>query len=371
MVPRRDRPTPRNGHNDHSSDTGDVGHAFAQFVSRVRDYAIFMLDRHGTILTWNEGAERIKGYHADEIIGKHIAVFYTPEDRARGLPDQLLKTADVQGRVEEENWRVRKNGTRFWADVVITAVRDEDGNLTGFGKVTRDLTERKEAETALAELAGRLLRVQDDERRQLARDLHDTTSPAISALMMRLHRLRQRAMDRRDPVDETVIREAITQSDAVTAAIRSVATVLHPPLLEQSGLLASLRWFLQAYGSRTGARIDADLPQALERLPHDLEIALFRVVQECVSNVAREVSAKRTQVTLTAGKGDLKLTIKLEAQLPSVAVSRIRHGRGEAGIGLAGLRERLRQFGGRIDVVENGDHVSIQAVVPVAPPARG
>lgn len=370
MGPSRNRSNSHNDHHDPSGDA-DLGQAFAQFVTRVRDYAIFMLDRSGNILTWNEGAERIKGYSADEIIGKNIAVFYTPEDRARGLPDQLLKTADVQGRVEEENWRVRKNGTRFWADVVITAVRDAEGNLTGFGKVTRDLTERKEAETALAELAGRLLRVQDDERRQLARDLHDTTSPSISALMVRLQRLRQRAMDRHDMVDETVVREAITQADAVTAAIRSVATVLHPPLLEQSGLLASVRWFLQTYGSRTGARIEADLPQTLVRLPHDLEIALFRVVQECVSNVAREVSAKKTRVALAAAIGELMLTIKLEAQLPSVAVNRIRHGRGEAGIGLAGLRERLRQFGGRIDVVENGDHVSIQAIVPVEAPSRG
>ncbi len=112
-------------------------------VEGVMDYAIFSMDSSGHITSWNVGAERIKGYKADEIIGKHFSAFYTPEDRERDLPGFVLKTAAEQGHFEGEGWRVRKNGQRFWASVVVTALRDESGNLNGFSKVTRDMSDRK------------------------------------------------------------------------------------------------------------------------------------------------------------------------------------------------------------------------------------
>ena len=115
-------------------------------VERVKDYAIFMLDPSGRVVSWNSGAERIKGYQADEIIGQSFSRFYPDEDIGRGRPQRLLKTAAAEGQVEDEGWRVRKDGSRFWADIVITALRDEDGNLRGFSKVTRDITDRKRAE---------------------------------------------------------------------------------------------------------------------------------------------------------------------------------------------------------------------------------
>src|SRR5438874_420469 len=107
-----------------------------------------MLDATGKIVTWNEGAERIKGYTADEIIGRHFSIFYPPEDARSRKPDWELEVAKREGRYEEEGWRLRKDGTRFWANVVITALRDESGKLRGFGKVTRDLTERRRQENA-------------------------------------------------------------------------------------------------------------------------------------------------------------------------------------------------------------------------------
>ncbi|HEX8851282.1 MAG TPA: PAS domain-containing sensor histidine kinase [Gemmatimonadaceae bacterium] len=121
-------------------------------VETVQDYAIFALDSKGHIISWNRGAERINGYRADEIIGRHFSVFYPAEDIARGKPPWELEVATRDGRFEEEGWRVRKDGTQFWASVVITALRDEDEKLVGFAKVTRDLTERRAAEArALAD----------------------------------------------------------------------------------------------------------------------------------------------------------------------------------------------------------------------------
>ena len=113
-------------------------------VEGVTDYAIFSLDQDGNVTSWNSGAERIKQYAAGEIIGQNFSRFYTPEDRAVGLPQKVLATARASGHFEGEGWRVRKDGSRFWASVVVTAIHDEEGELTGFSKVTRDITERKQ-----------------------------------------------------------------------------------------------------------------------------------------------------------------------------------------------------------------------------------
>ncbi|HET7338642.1 MAG TPA: PAS domain-containing sensor histidine kinase [Candidatus Dormibacteraeota bacterium] len=129
-----------------------LGGQFELFVSSVIDYAIFMLDPSGVIITWNEGAQRIKGYAADEIIGRHFSVFYPLDDARNSKPDWELEVAKREGRYEEEGWRLRKDGSRFWASVVITAIRDENGHLQGFGKVTRDLTRKRAHAERMAEL---------------------------------------------------------------------------------------------------------------------------------------------------------------------------------------------------------------------------
>jgi len=129
----------------------ETGELHRLLVESVDDYAIFALDPDGYILSWNPGAHRFKGYTADEAIGKHFSIFYPPEKIEQGFPEFELKEAARVGRFEDEGWRIRKDGTRFWANVVITALRDASGHLVGFGKVTRDLTERRLAEEALRE----------------------------------------------------------------------------------------------------------------------------------------------------------------------------------------------------------------------------
>jgi formate hydrogenlyase transcriptional activator len=127
----------------------DVEARFRIFVESVRDYAIFRLDPEGHVASWNASAERMKGYMSDEIIGKHFSCFYSPKDVELGIPEELLQSARDNGRAEEEGWRYRKNGSRFWANVVISCVRDSENRIEGFVKVTRDFTSRKRAEEAL------------------------------------------------------------------------------------------------------------------------------------------------------------------------------------------------------------------------------
>src|SRR5205085_6532437 len=118
---------------------------FQLLVDSVTDYAIYLLTAEGYVSSWNSGAQRFKGYTTDEIIGQHFSRFYTDEDRAVGFPAKALQTARTEGRFEGEGWRVRKDGTRFWASVVIDAIRDDQGRVLGFAKITRDITERRDA----------------------------------------------------------------------------------------------------------------------------------------------------------------------------------------------------------------------------------
>ncbi|TBG75918.1 PAS domain-containing sensor histidine kinase, partial (plasmid) [Rhizobium leguminosarum] len=133
---------------------------FRRLVQGVSDYAIYMLDPGGNVSSWNFGAERIKGYRPQEIIGRHFSTFYTPEDREAGVPETALGIARAEGRFEREGWRVRKDGTRFWASVVIDAIRDEEGDVLGFAKITRDITEKMETQRALEQAREELFQSQ-------------------------------------------------------------------------------------------------------------------------------------------------------------------------------------------------------------------
>ncbi|MGQ0547856.1 MAG: hybrid sensor histidine kinase/response regulator, partial [Betaproteobacteria bacterium] len=154
---------------------------FRQLVDSTRDYAIFLLDRGGHILTWNAGAERIKGYAAPEILGHHFSRFYPAEALAQRWPEHELAVAAAQGRFEDEGWRLRKDGSRFWANVIITALRDAEGEVRGFAKITRDLSERQRAE---AKLIAKVEQRYDEFLAMLAHELRNPLAPMASALKL-------------------------------------------------------------------------------------------------------------------------------------------------------------------------------------------
>ncbi|HEX8113157.1 MAG TPA: ATP-binding protein [Kofleriaceae bacterium] len=166
--------------------SGDSDELFRLLVASVRDYAIFMLDPTGHVATWNIGAERIKRYRAGDIIGRHFSVFYPDEDVRAGKCEMELEVAARDGRFEDEGWRIRSDGTRFWANVVITAIRDSAGTLVGFAKVTRDLTERKrnEDERAARLAAEQANRAKDEFLAVLGHELRNPLAPIVTALQL-------------------------------------------------------------------------------------------------------------------------------------------------------------------------------------------
>jgi PAS domain S-box-containing protein len=349
-------------------------------IETVRDYAIFVLDPEGRVLTWNPGAQALKGYTRDEIVGQHFSKFYSEEAVQSGWPARELLLAEKEGRFADEGWRVRKDGTTFWASVVITALRTEDGKLAGFAKVTNDLTDRRRAEERVQQLNGelrqhiaqldesrrvielrtlelqklsaQLLQVQDEERRRIARELHDDLGQQLAAIKMLL------------PAGPSC-EEASKMVDSAAASVRNLSYLLHPPLLDETGLRAALHWYVDGLVTRSGIQVSLDLtPSAFPRLSRDIETTIFRVIQESLTNVYRHAATKSVRVDVEKqtdwvvvrvrdyGKG-----IPRELSGPNNA--------GRLGVGISGMRERLRQLGGELTVHRAEPGTLLEARIPL------
>jgi PAS domain S-box-containing protein len=328
-------------------------------ISRVRDYAIFMLNPDGEVMTWNEGARLIKGYTRDEIIGKPMSTFYSKEDQERGRPAEMLRLAVKDGRVEDEGWRVRKDGTRFWADVVITAVRDDKGSLIGFAKITRDLTERRTAEAAIGELSARLFRLQDEDRQRLAGQLHDRTSGYLTAVLGSLYCVKAH-LKSADVVLLNDVTDSISKVEAASDVIRRVAHMLHPSRLEQGGLVETLRWYVNAVSGERLA-VTAELPSTPITISKEAEIVAFRLVQECFNYLIGRPGTREAAVRLHAHP-DIVLQIAVNGPLP-IGLRDALYGQSDAG-GLIGIRERLRQLGGKLDAMSGENDSIVEATLP-------
>ncbi|GAA3589858.1 hypothetical protein GCM10022419_085470 [Nonomuraea rosea] len=331
-------------------------------VQSIRDYAIFMLDPRGHIVSWNAGAERIKGYTADEIIGSHFSVFYPPEDASAGKPDKELEIASAAGRWEEEGWRVRKDGTRFWASVVITALYDGDGGLYGFGKVTRDLTERRTLARALDErglLLAHLVQAQERERRRIASDVHDDTIQAMVAVGMRLQSLAGRLPEEL----AADLRGLDADVDAAVGRLRDLAFRLRPP---GDGLVEGLKEFLeQSSTDMTYELVHDDLDG---EPPAETAITVFRICQEAVTNARKHARARTVFLRLASRDHGVHVRVRDDGVgLSSDDAQARRYGH----FGLLEMRERAETAGGWWGISgAPGAGTTVEFWIPAVPHAQ-
>jgi PAS domain S-box-containing protein len=360
---------------DMSSGRSDV---FRLLVESIKDYAIFVLDPEGNILTWNPGAQAMKGYTKDEIVGKHFSKFYLPEAVQSGWPTRELALAQKEGRFSDEGWRVRKDGSTFWASVIITPLRTEDGTLTGFAKITQDLTERRKGEeqiqalnrelrqrvsqldearrvielrtVELQKLSGQLLHVQDEERRRIARELHDDLGQQLSAVSMLLNK---KGGDKE--ISEIVAR--------ASASVRSLSYLLHPPLLDETGLRAALDWYVEGLAKRSGIQISLSIkPPIFPRLTREIETTIFRVIQEGLTNVYRHAATESARVEIEKQSEWVTVRVRDYGKgLPRIGNSGTSF---NVGVGISGMRERVRQFGGDLTVSNAKPGTLLEARIP-------
>jgi PAS domain S-box-containing protein len=281
-------------------------------VDAVVDYAIFLLDQNGNIASWNSGAQRIKGYSAAEVIGTHFSIFYTPEDREKQLPRTALQTAAEKGKYESEGWRVRKDGSKFFASVVIDPVRSDTGELLGFAKVTRDITQRRSAEEQLSQAREQLLQSQKLESLGqltggVAHDFNNLLTVILSA---------SRMIDRHAIGNEKVseftghIRRAIERGEKLTSHLLAYSRKqsLKPQVLEVSGeLRAFCEGILQTM--RRDIEVTLDVPEELwsvEADPNELDLALLNIAlnsRDAMLNGGRLQIRARNELVSPNGHG--------------------------------------------------------------------
>jgi len=339
---------------------------YQSLIEGVRDYAIFMLTPDGHVASWNLGAERTKGYRANEIVGRHFSCFYPEEDIRDGKPERQLMTATAEGRVEDEGWRVRKDGSRFWASVVVTALRDDEGRLQGFSRVTRNITERKRAEDSVRELSGRLLQIQDEERRHFARELHDSAGQMLAALSMNLAPLETEA-SKIGPNAANLVRESVNLVGELSKQVRTISHLLHPPLLDEVGLSSALRLYVEGFAERSKIAVDLEIPSNFGRLSRDWETTIFRIVQESLTNIHRHSGSQVARIHVYRSETEVRVEVQDAGTGISPEKRSEMESTGKTGVGIRGMRERLRQLGGtlEIDTVPDGTGAIVIARLPI------
>jgi PAS domain S-box-containing protein len=313
---------------------------FRLLMEGVKDYAIYMLDAQGRVASWNAGAQQITGYRAAEIISQHVSRFYPAEDVKRGKPEHDLQVTAAEGWLEDEGWRVRKDGSRYWANVILTALRDEHGNPRGFATVIRDITARKQLEKEILEIS-------DREQRRIGQDLHDDLCQRLAGIEFMSQVLEQNLAAKSRP--ETTAAAEITQlvREAI-ARTRDLARGLSPVLLESDGLASALQEL--AMNNEKLFRISCQFQCDSSVLIQDNAVAthLYRIAQEAVSNAVKHGKARQVVIRLAKANDRVVLTITNDGLGFPKAAHKTK------GMGLRIMQYRAGMIGGSLTVQREG-----------------
>jgi PAS domain S-box-containing protein len=371
------------------------------------DDAIISKTLEGVITTWNSGAERLFGYSAKEAVGQPISMII-PLDR-RDEEKKILAQLRQGERIDHfDTVRVRKDGTKLEISLTISPVRDAAGKIIGASKIARDISPRKRVERELheseqrfrtladaldtqvqfrtqelrrrnaeilqqsdqlRELSGRLMSAQDEERRRIARDLHDSAGQNLAVLAMTLARIEDEA--KRDPAQlSQTVKEARDLIEGLSQEIRTTSYLLHPPMLDEFGLSSALALYLEGLQQRSGLSIELNVPADFERLAPEVELAIFRLVQECLTNIHRH-SGSKTAVIRINREAD-KIYAEVQDHGKGMSPERFAEVQSQGagmGVGIRGMRERVRQAHGELTVDSNALGTTITAIFPAKRPA--
>jgi PAS domain S-box-containing protein len=367
------------------------------------DDAIVSKNLNGIVNSWNKSAERLFGYSAKEAIGQHITFIIPREHRDEEI--MILERLKRGERVDHfETVRMRKDGTTLDVSLTISPVKDDAGRVVGASKVARDITEQKRIERALREseerlrelaqgletqvrirtreleqrnaevlqqsellrgLSNRLVQTQDDERRRISRELHDSAGQILTALGLNLANISELARQRL-PLDKAVEdSQALVQE--LSKEIRTLSYLLHPPLLDENGLSQAILWYVQGLMERSDLRIELEVSQDFDRLSAEMELSVFRIVQESLTNIHRHSESKTATIRLSRRPDGVCLEIQDAGQ--GMSAEKLAGMQGQrSGVGITGMRERIRHFGGTMDIQSNekGTKISVKLPVPAS-----
>jgi PAS domain S-box-containing protein len=344
----------------------DVSRKLAAIVESSDD-AIVSKNLDGVIRSWNRSAERLFGYAAEEAIGQHITLIVPPErrDEEVGILEKLRRGERVD---HFETVRMRKDGTRVDISLTISPVRDAAGRVVGASKVARDISERRRAEEAHkeAELAARLLQLQDEERRRIARELHDGVGQLLAAVGMNVAQV----VGEKDKLSPAAARSAEDMWHSVeraSAEIRTVSYLLHPPMLDEIGLPTALRWYADGFAERSKLKVTVEMTDDFPRLIQDYELSLFRIAQECLTNIHRHSGSLTAFIRLAREGGKIDLEIRDEGKGVNQEIRAKLNSGQSVGVGFRGMHERVRLIGGKLTVHSNsnGNGTSILVTIPL------
>jgi PAS domain S-box-containing protein len=357
------------------------------------DDAIVSKTLDGIITSWNVGAERLFGYPAAEAIGQHISLII-PVDR-RGEETVIIERIRKGERIEHfDTVRVRKDKAPLDISLTISPVLNAQGKVIGASKIARDITQRKQMERELREsearyraladaldtqvqfrtqelqsrnselrdLSGLLLEAQDAERRRIARELHDSAGQTLTALDLQLARIGEDA--KKNPVLAEDVRNAEELVQHLARELRTTSYLLHPPLLDETGISSALSWYVQGLAERSGLEIDLRIPDNFGRLPSEMELVIFRLVQECLTNIHRHSGSKTALIRVERQENAVR--VEVEDQGRGMSLERLAAIQSQGtGVGIRGMRERVRHLHGELVIESNGHGTKVYATLPV------
>jgi PAS domain S-box-containing protein len=343
----------------------DASKQMAAIVSSSDD-AIVSKNLDGIILSWNPGAELLFGYTSEEAIGKPITLII-PVDRLDEEP-KILERLRKGERVDHfETIRKKKDGTLVDISLTISPVKDDLGRVVGASKVARDITERKEVDRVRkeVEVAAKLLQVQDLERRRIARELHDGVGQLLAAIGMNVSQVFREKERLSDPAARCVD-ENMTLISQAASEIRTVSYLLHPPMLEEIGLSSALASYVDGFSQRSKVGVKLDVAPDFQRLPQAYELTLFRVVQECLTNIHRHSGSSTATVKLSRTAQEIRLEVEDSGKgIDQAITAKIASG-ASAGVGMRGMQERIRSLRGHMIVDSGQSGTSIIVTLPIA-----